>query len=71
MNSNTDKPPIDSDWKALELAVKSIACITLATVLGSILLIATGKPVPEGIIALGSAGVGGLATMLNAGIKRG
>lgn len=70
MESSEEQPQIDPDWKALELAVKSIACITLATVLGAIILIGTGKPVPEGIIALGSAGVGGLATMLNSGIRR-
>lgn len=60
----------NQEWKALELAVKSVALITLATVVGAIYLIGVGKEIPQGLIALGSAGVGGLATMLNSGSKR-
>lgn len=54
-----------SDTEVLKLAILSVAATTLASIGGSIFLIAGGHEIPEGLIALGSAGIGGLATMLS------
>jgi hypothetical protein len=52
------------DYLVLRVAVIGLILATTITLLGAIMLVAAGKQAPEGIIAIGSAGVGALATML-------
>lgn len=46
------------------LAVKGIVVVTILAILGVIGLISQGKQPPDGVIAVASAGVGALSTLL-------
>lgn len=46
------------------LAVKGIILVTVGALLGAIGLISQGKEAPDGLIAVASAGMGALSTLL-------
>lgn len=52
------------DYVVLRLAVVGLIIATVAALLGTIFLIWNGRQAPDGVVAIGSAGVGALATML-------
>lgn len=52
------------DYVVLRLAVAGLILATVAALAGTILLTWFDKSAPDGIVAIGSAGVGALATML-------
>ena len=52
------------DYVVLRMAVVGLIIATVVALLGTLLLIANGKAAPDGVVAIGSAGVGALATML-------
>lgn len=52
------------DYVVLRLAVVGLIIATVFALVGTILLSWYGKAAPDGIVAIGSAGVGALATML-------
>lgn len=52
------------DYVVLRLAVAGLILATIIALVGTVLLSWYDKSVPDGVIALGSAGVGALATML-------
>lgn len=51
-------------WTVLRLAAAGLIAMGLAVVVGSVYLIGLDKDIPDGIIALGSAAVGALATLM-------
>jgi len=53
-----------SDYVVLRLAVIGLIIATCLALLGTVALIYFGKTAPDGVVAIGSAGVGALATML-------
>ena len=58
-------PPLQSDAWIYRMVVAFLGFTVLVTVVGLIVLAATGKsPAPEGLVALGSAAVGALAGLL-------
>lgn len=52
------------DYVVLRLAVAGLILATLVSLVGVVALAAYGKELPDGIVAIGSASVGALATML-------
>lgn len=56
--------PLQTDKWIYRVVVGSLGLLTLITVIGAILLAWTANPLPEGVIALGSAAVGALAGLL-------
>lgn len=53
-----------ADYVVLRLAVVGLIVATVFALAGTILLSWYGKAAPDGVVAIGSAGVGALATML-------
>lgn len=53
-----------ADYLVLRLAVIGLIIATAIALLGTIVLVWQGKAAPDGVVAIGSAGVGALATML-------
>ena len=53
-----------SDYTILRLAVLGLILSTVLALLGGIILLYSGRAVPDGIIAIGSSATGALATML-------
>ena len=51
-------------WGVLRCATAGLILMGLSVVFGSVYLIGLDKDVPDGIIALGSAAVGALATLM-------
>lgn len=54
----------NQDYVVLRYAVLGLVIAIAATILGVIFLGYQEKPVPDGVVAMGSAAVGALATML-------
>ena len=54
----------EHDFVVLRLAVTGLILMGLVAVAGSLVLNAWDKTVPDGIIAMGSAAIGALSTML-------
>jgi hypothetical protein len=52
------------DYVVLRLAVVGLIIATVMALIGTIFLTWYGKSPPDGVVAIGSAGVGALATML-------
>lgn len=52
------------DYVVLRMAVVGLILATVIALVGTVMLSWYEKAVPDGVIALGSAGVGALATML-------
>lgn len=52
------------DYVVLRLAVVGLIIATVFALVGTVLLSWFGKAAPDGVVAIGSAGVGALATML-------
>lgn len=52
------------DYVVLRLAVIGLIVATVFALAGTVLLSWYGKAAPDGVVAIGSAGVGALATML-------
>lgn len=52
------------DYVVLRLAVAGLILATAIALMGTIALLWTGRDAPDGVVAIGSAGVGALATML-------
>lgn len=52
------------DYLVLRWAVFGLILATTISLVGSLLLLWAGKTAPDGVVAIGSAGVGALATML-------
>jgi uncharacterized integral membrane protein len=52
------------DYVVLRLAVVGLIIATVFALAGTVLLSWYGKAAPDGVVAIGSAGVGALATML-------
>ena len=52
------------DYVVLRLAVVGLILATAIALFGTIFLIWSGRTAPDGVVAIGSAGVGALATML-------
>lgn len=52
------------DYVVLRLAVIGLIIATVFALVGTVLLSWYGKAAPDGVVAIGSAGVGALATML-------
>lgn len=52
------------DYVVLRLAVIGLIIATVFALAGTVLLSWYGKAAPDGVVAIGSAGVGALATML-------
>lgn len=52
------------DYVVLRLAVVGLIVATALALIGTVFLIWDGKSAPDGVVAIGSAGVGALATML-------
>ena len=55
---------VAQDYGVLRLAVFGLLLALVGVVIGAILLTYAGKELPSAIVALGSAAVGALATML-------
>lgn len=53
-----------ADYVVLRLAVVGLIIATVFALVGTVLLSWYGKAAPDGVVAIGSAGVGALATML-------
>lgn len=53
-----------ADYVVLRIAVIGLIMASIVALIGSIVLVWNEKAVPDGVIAIGSAGVGALATML-------
>jgi len=54
----------------LRLTVKVVGLAVCLSIIATALLAYMGKDVPEGLIALGAAGAGGLATLLNGSVHK-
>lgn len=52
------------DYVVLRFAVLGLLAAVVVSLLGVLILAATDKPSPEGVLAIGSAAVGALSTML-------
>lgn len=52
------------DYVVLRLAVIGLIIATAISLVGTIVLVWNQKAAPDGVVAIGSAGVGALATML-------
>ena len=52
------------DYVVLRLAVVGLIIATVLALAGTVFLIWSGRAAPDGVVAIGSAGVGALATML-------
>ena len=52
------------DYIVLRLAVVGLILATVFALAGTVFLIWSGRTAPDGVVAIGSAGVGALATML-------
>lgn len=52
------------DYVVLRLAVVGLIVATILALAGTVILTWAGKTAPDGVVAIGSAGVGALATML-------
>lgn len=52
------------DYVVLRMAVIGLIMATVVALFGTIFLTWYGKSAPDGVVAIGSAGVGALATML-------
>lgn len=61
-----NQPVYVKDKLLYRIVVISLAAVVLITLIGLILLAAMGKTIPEGMVALGSAAVGGLAGLVAA-----
>ena len=53
-----------ADYVVLRLAVVGLIIATVLALAGTVFLIWSGRSAPDGVVAIGSAGVGALATML-------
>lgn len=51
-------------WHVLQLAVFGLIVVATSVVVGTVILVSLSQTVPDGIIALGSAAVGALATLM-------
>lgn len=59
-------------WSVLRVTILSLASLAGVTIVASAVLLYTGADIPEGFVAIASAAVGALATMLNAvGLRNG
>lgn len=60
------QPPLQSDKWIYRLVVIFLGVVVMSTVLGGIIIVMTGqtKPLPDGIVAIGSAAIGALAGLL-------
>lgn len=55
---------VTQDFTVLRFAVYGLIVANVIALVGVLVLVGIGKEAPEGIIAIGSASVGALATML-------
>lgn len=51
-------------WSVLRIATAGLILLGLTVVVGAVYLIGIGQEIPDGIIALGSAAVGAVATLM-------
>jgi hypothetical protein len=58
-----DIVPVPDTW-IYRIVVGSLGLVVLSSVIGAIVLSAVGKPIPELLLALGSAAIGALAGLL-------
>ena len=64
MDNKALPPHVPEDIPVYHTVVKVLGAVSIMAVAGFIGLAAFGKPIPEALVALGSAGVGALAGLL-------
>lgn len=57
-------PPSKGSASVIKIAVQALAAVAMVSIFATVGLLAWDKEVPEGVLALGSASVGALSTLL-------
>lgn len=57
-----------TDWSVLRLATIGLIIVVVMVIISATLLLWDGNALPDGVIALGSAAVGALATLMTTSV---